>query len=461
MLAAIRAHDLDLHCDRAGCGSGSSPRVSRQRNRVDAVGDHVPAEPQVVDGHRIAHAIAGVVQRNRTDTRRPDCLVDGVDADVDGAKRTSQRARDRRFADARQAAENDECGSDLASLYLDGRLAVRQRIPGTPGIAIAIFIGLTSVLAGDASGQNRPGERDRNYSTDAREHGYEHGYRDGADSGRQDRERGFARATMSANEYREGSREYDPSYGDRRQFMQGYRQGFQAGYDDGYNFYERPGRYDQVYGRREDNARSRASTSRDSTFDDGYRQGITAGQQDVRQNTRSDYRRSRDYQRGDQNYQDGFERGYQDGYGRSRFSSDGGGYYPSRGNTGPADTRDGQGTPTRTITVPANQLWTPTGIRVNQGDRLQIQASGQISLRPNDPKDVAIPPGSLQQRYAPNSPMPRAFAGALIGRIDSGQPFGIGNQTSIVAPASGMLYLGVNDDVVSDNSGQFSVTISW
>jgi len=337
---------------------------------------------------------------------------------------------------------------------------VRQRIPGTAGIAIALFVGLTSVLASDASGQNRTNDRDRSYSSDARQHGYEHGYRDGADRGRQDRERGIAR-TANANDDRQGSREYDPSYGDRRQFMQGYGEGFQAGYDDGYNFYERPGRYDQVYGRRSDNSRPRSSTSRDDTFDDGYRQGVTAGQQDVRQNTRSDYRRSRDYQKGDQNYQYGFERGYQDGYGRSRFSTDGGGYYPSRGNNGPADTRDGVGPASRTITVPANQLWTPTNIRVNQGDTLRIQATGQISLRPNDAKDVAIPPGSLLQRYAPNSPLPRALAGALIGRIDGGQPFGIGNLSSIVAPASGLLYLGVNDDVVSDNTGQFSVTISW
>jgi hypothetical protein len=69
--------------------------------------------------------------------------------------------------------------------------------------------------------------------------------------------------------------------------------------------------------------------------------------------------------------------------------------------------------------------------------------------------------GSLLQRYAANAPLPKAFAGALIGRIDSGQPFGIGDQTSIVAPAGGLLYLGINDDVLADNSGQFQVIISW
>jgi len=111
--------------------------------------------------------------------------------------------------------------------------------------------------------------------------------------------------------------------------------------------------------------------------------------------------------------------------------------------------------------VPANQQWTPTGIRVNFGDKLQLQISGQITLRPNDPKDVAIPQGSLLQRRAPNAPMPEVLAGALIGRIDGGKPFGIGNLSSILAPASGQLYLGINDDVVSDNSGQFTVAISW
>ncbi|HET9833219.1 MAG TPA: hypothetical protein VFP91_15970 [Vicinamibacterales bacterium] len=333
-----------------------------------------------------------------------------------------------------------------------------QRVLNGVGIALALLLGQPSVFAGGASGQNRNDDRNRSYSSEAQQHGYEHGYRDGADHGRQDRERGLSRDT-STNRYREGLRDYDPSFGDRRQFMQGYQDGFQAGYDDGYNFYDRPGRYNQIYGQRR--GPDRSGRSFDNSFDDGYRDGVAAGQQDLRQNTRSDYRRGRSYQSGDRNFQDGFDRGYQDGYGRSRYQYDGGGYFPSRGNSGPADTRDGQGTPSRTITVPATQVWTATGIRVSQGDPLRIQATGQISLKPSDPKDVAIPPGSLLQWFAPNAPMPRTLAGALIGRIDSGQPFGIGNQTSIVAPASGMLYLGVNDDVVSDNSGQFSVTISW
>jgi hypothetical protein len=98
---------------------------------------------------------------------------------------------------------------------------------------------------------------------------------------------------------------------------------------------------------------------------------------------------------------------------------------------------------------------------VNQGDRLQFQSNGEIQLRPANFNDKAGVAGAYTQRHAPNAPMPNVFAGALLGRIDSGQPFGIGDQKTIIAPASGLLYLGINDDVLNDNTGQFNVTISW
>lgn len=324
------------------------------------------------------------------------------------------------------------------------------------GVAVAFLISQHTATA-----QDRNGDRGQYSSSDPQQHGYEHGYRDGADRGRQDQERGVGR-NFHDSDYLSGAREYDPSFGDRRQYMSGYQEGYKAGYDDGFN--DRGGRYGQLYGGRGGNqggnGRGRGNSS-DATFDSGYGQGVAAGQQDQRQNARSDFRHGRGYQNGDAHFQDGFERGYQDGYGRTRYSQDGGGYFPPQGRSGAADTRDGQGVQTRTITVPANQLWTPTSIRVNQGDRLTISTTGQIQLRPNDAKDVARAAGSLLQRFAPNAPLPKAFAGALIGRIDSGQAFGIGDQPSIIIPASGLLYLGINDDVVTDNSGQFQVTLSW
>ncbi|MEO8520663.1 MAG: hypothetical protein ABI603_04825, partial [Acidobacteriota bacterium] len=56
-------------------------------------------------------------------------------------------------------------------------------------------------------------------------------------------------------------------------------------------------------------------------------------------------------------------------------------------------------------------------------------------------------------------PLPNALAGALVGRIDNGQAFGIGNLTTVSMPASGQLFLGVNDDKLDDNQGEFRVDI--
>jgi hypothetical protein len=60
---------------------------------------------------------------------------------------------------------------------------------------------------------------------------------------------------------------------------------------------------------------------------------------------------------------------------------------------------------------------------------------------------------------APDSPISNVFAGALIGRIGNFQAFPIGDQAQITAPVSGRLYLGVNDDHLPDNRGEFIVTL--
>lgn len=73
--------------------------------------------------------------------------------------------------------------------------------------------------------------------------------------------------------------------------------------------------------------------------------------------------------------------------------------------------------------------------------------------------DTANADGSRQARYAANAPLRQTLAGALIGRIGNGTPFGIGNQRFIVAPASGLLFLGVNDDGFGDNRGNFQVVV--
>ena len=63
-------------------------------------------------------------------------------------------------------------------------------------------------------------------------------------------------------------------------------------------------------------------------------------------------------------------------------------------------------------------------------------------------------------------PVPNAGVGALIGYIVStnGQTspaFLVGSQLTYTAPVDGRLYLAVNDDNYSDNSGSFSVRIVY
>ncbi len=111
------------------------------------------------------------------------------------------------------------------------------------------------------------------------------------------------------------------------------------------------------------------------------------------------------------------------------------------------------------ITVNANQPWTPTGITVTRGQTLTVNSTGQVQLSA-DANDVATPTGAKSGRYATGAPLPRTFAGALIGRIGTGQPFGIGDNATFQAPASGQLFLGVNDDQFADNQGTFQVTVT-
>ena len=110
------------------------------------------------------------------------------------------------------------------------------------------------------------------------------------------------------------------------------------------------------------------------------------------------------------------------------------------------------------LVVSARQAWTPTGITVRRGEVLTFNTTGEVQLS-GDTADISGSAGSKSGRYAANSAIPRALAGALIGRIGNSAPFAIGNQTTVTMPAAGQLFLGVNDDGFEDNVGEFRVEI--
>jgi hypothetical protein len=112
------------------------------------------------------------------------------------------------------------------------------------------------------------------------------------------------------------------------------------------------------------------------------------------------------------------------------------------------------------IVVSSRNQWTSTGITVRRGETLSFRTTGEIQLSP-DTADIASVAGSKTgRRPAANAPMPNELAGALIARIGNSRPFGIGDQTSWPVPASGVLFLGINDDSLGDNNGEFRVEIS-
>jgi len=114
----------------------------------------------------------------------------------------------------------------------------------------------------------------------------------------------------------------------------------------------------------------------------------------------------------------------------------------------------------RTITVNANTAWTDTGVTVNTGDRVAFQASGEI-LFGRSAGQTSTPDGNAAGRSG-SYPDPSVPVGALIGRIgNNGKPFAIGSQTQpLPMPASGRLFLGVNDNELGDNSGAFTVIVT-
>lgn len=115
----------------------------------------------------------------------------------------------------------------------------------------------------------------------------------------------------------------------------------------------------------------------------------------------------------------------------------------------------------QTLVVDAQTRWTDTGLDVRAGDYITIHAEGTVQMS-SDPNDIADPSGARTGRKAPNSPVNTMPAGGLIAMINGSTPTFIGNRadTRIRIPATGRLYLGINDDHLLDNRGEFRVTIN-
>jgi len=114
----------------------------------------------------------------------------------------------------------------------------------------------------------------------------------------------------------------------------------------------------------------------------------------------------------------------------------------------------------RLVNVSARDQWTDSGIDVRPGQAVYFAASGEVRWGPNR-RD-----GADGEKNSPRNngrPLPDRPAAALIGRIgDRNEYFFIGADAGPYrARSGGRLYLGINDDVLTDNSGALRVTVSY
>ena len=109
--------------------------------------------------------------------------------------------------------------------------------------------------------------------------------------------------------------------------------------------------------------------------------------------------------------------------------------------------------------VESRVRWTDTGIDARADQTIAFDARGTVRLGPTE-NEVAGVDGTLSRRRDSGAPMANQAEGALIARIGNSPVFFVGDLNSVRAPATGRLYLGVNDGDLGNNSGDFQVVVS-
>jgi len=105
----------------------------------------------------------------------------------------------------------------------------------------------------------------------------------------------------------------------------------------------------------------------------------------------------------------------------------------------------------------ANNGWTNSGLVVRKGQRLRISASGRVSLG----RGRFSMPGGLSSIQDNDKLMRNEATGALIAVIgdDNDDFILIGPRREFVAQRDGVLFLGVNEGDLTDNTGSYDIVI--
>jgi hypothetical protein len=113
-------------------------------------------------------------------------------------------------------------------------------------------------------------------------------------------------------------------------------------------------------------------------------------------------------------------------------------------------------------------------MQVVAGDLISFTASGQVHFGPDQRSTCGPDRSHWLLHPSPISPygqypVKNIRAGGLVACIDQvsdcashrqGRAFAVGAGKSIRAPITGMLHLGINDNLFTDNSGHFDVQVT-
>ena len=113
-----------------------------------------------------------------------------------------------------------------------------------------------------------------------------------------------------------------------------------------------------------------------------------------------------------------------------------------------------------TFTVPATQARTVTNMWVETGQTILIEyqsGSWRAGAPPTWP--MVGPDGDAQVASKLTFPVADAPLASLVGGVGESRPFLIGPRAEFQSPAAGVLWLGPNDDDVTDNAGSIVVRV--
>jgi hypothetical protein len=117
--------------------------------------------------------------------------------------------------------------------------------------------------------------------------------------------------------------------------------------------------------------------------------------------------------------------------------------------------------PGQPVALRLTEMWTPTMITVAAGDTIAIAGAGVLRWYTGVCDDcTSTPAGGGCPIDDANFLLPGVRCWSLVAKIgEAGAPFYVGEGITIVAPASGELFIGVNDDNFVDNTGQWTATV--